>query len=193
MTFLGFLASMVQSFVSLVQALAWPVVILVLVLMFRSQVKGWLSAPMQRFKAGPVEVEFALKLAESETVIPPVPVHRARREREMREALKQLAEVEPGSAVLAAHERIYQRLREMVGPDANVSGPLPGTALAVARVAAARGLITQETVEAIEELTGLRNLVAHSGADAVTTDTALRYVGLADRVLHLLGTPPRAR
>ncbi len=186
MTVLSFIAALVQS-------LAWPLVLLVLALVFRSQVRGLLSLPVQRLKAGPVEVVFGLKLAESEALLPQLPAKLTPATHSAREELKDLAEVEPGIAVLNAHERIYQRLKEMA-PTAHVPGPLPSTAYALAKVVADRGLITPETVDAIQELSGLRNLVAHGGADSVTPEAAVRYLGLVDRVLYLLRTPlPKAK
>jgi hypothetical protein len=182
MTVLGFIAA-------LIQALAWPVVILVLALVFRSQVKGLLSLPVQRLKAGPVEVVFGLKLAESETLLPPLAAQTLPAMASIRDELKQLAEVEPGTAVLTAHDRLYERLREMVGKD-DAPGPLPATAAAIAKIAGDRGGFTPELVKAIEEVTGLRNLVAHAGADSVTSEQALQYLGVVDRLLYLIRAAP---
>jgi hypothetical protein len=191
-TWLGFIASLVQSLVALVQALAWPLVVVVLAILFRPQLQRLLSVPMQRLKAGPFEVVFDHKLAETEARIapasPPLPLATP----SVREELTSVALESPGLAVLEGHERIYRRLLELVGPGAAIPipGPLPRTGLAIAKVATDRGLILPETAQAIEELTELRNLVAHGGLDAITADGALRYLGLVDRVLYLMSTPP---
>lgn len=175
---------------ALIQALAWPVVILVLALVFQSQVKGLLSVPVQRLKAGPVEVVFGLKLAESETLLPPLTAQQFPAMPSVREELKELAEVEPGTAVLTAHDRVYERLKEMVGQQVDVPGPLPGTAGAIAKIAGDRGVLTPELVKAVEEVTGLRNLVAHRGSDSVTPEQALQYLAVVDRLLYLLRAAP---
>lgn len=184
MTWLGFIAA-------LVQALAWPLVILALALVFRSPLKALLTLPVQRVKAGPVEVVFGLKLAESEALLPPVPPLRVPALPSVYEELKQLAEVEPRTAVLTAHDRIYERLKEMVGPQVKAPSPLPGTAaLAIAKIAAHEGLITPELLTAIERITELRDLVARVGPDSVTAEQALSYLAVIDRVLNLLMAAP---
>lgn len=100
------------------------------------------------------------------------------------EELSRLAEIAPTSAVMEAFKRIELRLREMLDtPGTLPLRPMGGRVLA--RGARERGLISDETLAAIEGLSVLRNLVAHSDSD-IGVDRARDYLALADAVLYAL-------
>jgi hypothetical protein len=67
--------------------------------------------------------------------------------------------------------------------------PLAATAASLARVAAHRGLITPETLRAIDGITFLRNLAAHGGPGGVTPERATEYVVYAKMILWVLNQP----
>jgi hypothetical protein len=58
-----------------------------------------------------------------------------------------------------------------------------------AGLAQERGLISDESLAAIEGMSVLRNLVAHSRSD-IGVDRALDYLALADAVLYVLRPKP---
>ena len=106
----------------------------------------------------------------------------------MREELSTLAEVSPAAAVLEAYKRIESRLAEML----DSAGEPPSSAMgsrALARLARERDLISDETLAAIEGLSVLRNLMAHSGGD-IGVDRARDYLALADAVMYALRSKP---
>lgn len=104
------------------------------------------------------------------------------------EELAGLVEVSPRAAVLKAYQRIEARLAEMLD-SAGVppSGTMSGRALA--RLALRHDLISDETLAAIEGLSVLRNLTAHSGGN-IGVDRAYDYLALADAVLYALRPKP---
>jgi hypothetical protein len=89
-----------------------------------------------------------------------------------------------------AYGRIEARLAEMVDSS---EGPPPSPRMrsgrALARIARGRDLISEETLGAIEGLSVLRNLAAHSGGD-IGVDRARDYLALADAVLYALRSKP---
>jgi hypothetical protein len=74
---------------------------------------------------------------------------------------KPLAAVSP--VVLESYSRVEQQLRAML-PAANVKIDRPAGGRALERLAEQHSLVTQETRDAIEGLSVLRNLTAHGQA-----------------------------
>ena len=144
-------------------------------------------------RAGPVEVEFEQELAEVREELrrspelagatPPVlPIG-------LPEELARLTEASPRAAVLEAFGRIEARLSEVL-ENAGAKPPSRVTARVLARLARAEGLISDETLAAVDGLSMLRNLAAHSPADDIGVDRARDYIALADAVLYALRTKP---
>ena len=186
MNWLGFVAAVIQG-------LAWPLVVLVLGLVFRTEIKNLLTRPLERLELGPFKANWMRVLAEVETNV--VDVRRLPRSETTRESgakpqpiqvpLKGLVKTDPAAAVFAAHELIYKRLQDITGEEEG-NPPLPRTAAALARVANERGLISPETLRAIEGITVLRNLAAHGGPGSVTPDRAQEYIANVEALLYVL-------
>lgn len=182
MSWLAFVASLIHS-------LAWPAAVTAVVIVLRRPISAALGRGVHRVRAGPVEVEFDQELAEVREELrrspelaaatPPVlPVS-------LREELARLAEVSPRAAVLEAFSRIERRLAELLDTaGVELERVLSGSGLA--RLAQRTGLISEETVTAVEGLSVLRNLAAHSPADDIGVDRARDYLALADAVLYAL-------
>lgn len=103
--------------------------------------------------------------------------------------LARLAEVSPQAAVLEAYKRIEVRLAEVLAS----AGVPPSSAMggrALARLARQRDLISDETLAAIEGLSVLRDLTAHSSSGDIGVDRARDYLALADAVLYALRSKP---
>lgn len=62
--------------------------------------------------------------------------------------------------------------------------------MTLARLAQRHGLVSDETLKAIEGLAVMRNLSAHSPTDDISADRARDYLALADAVLYPLRTKP---
>jgi hypothetical protein len=63
------------------------------------------------------------------------------------------------------------------------------TSRGLASLVRERGLISDETLTAVEGLSVFRNLTAHGGGD-IGTDRAREYLALADAVLYALRSKP---
>ena len=181
MGWLAFVASLVHS-------LAWPAGVVVVVVVLRKHIGVALDRGIRRLKAGPVEVEFDQiqadvreELARSPDLAE-APVSVA--SQSLREELSRLAEVSPPAAVMEASKRIEYRLIEILDDPSEPSQRRLGIR-GLARLAQERGLISDETLAAIEGMSVLRNLAVHSRYD-IGVDRALDYLALADAVLHAL-------
>jgi hypothetical protein len=177
---------------SLVHSLAWPAGVLAVVIVLRKPIGVALGRGVRRLKAGPVEVEFDQLQAEvreelahspelAEAQVPAL-------EGSLREELSRLAEASPQAAVMAAYRQIEARLAEMLNSTGASSRMLGGRALA--RQARQRNLISDETLAAIEGLSVLRDLTAHSSSGDIGVDRARDYLALADAVLYALRSKP---
>jgi hypothetical protein len=178
---------------SLVHSLAWPVAIAVAVIVLRRPIGVAFSRGVRRLRAGPVEVEFDQELAEVREELRRSPELAAAAPPSLSvslaEELARLAEVSPRAAVLEAFARIEARLVELLdGAGVESFRAVGGTALA--RLAHRHKLVSDETLTAVEGLSVLRNLAAHSPTDDIGADRARDYLALADAVLYALREKP---
>jgi hypothetical protein len=174
---------------SLVHSLAWPAAVAVAVIVLRRPIGAALGRGVRRLRAGPVEVEFDQELAEVRQELRRSPELAAEPRRvpdSLGEELAKLAEVSPRAAVLEAYARIEARLAELLAETdlPRVSGRV------LAPLARNRGLISDETATAVEGLSVLRNLAAHSPADDIGAERARDYLALADAVLYAMRAKP---
>lgn len=178
---------------SLVHSLAWPAGVAVAVIVLRRPIGVALGRGVRRVRAGPVEVEFDQELSEvreelrrsPELAAAEVPALAVT----LREELARLAEASPRAAVLEAFARIEARLVEILGDGlAEPARAVGGRALA--RLANRQGLISDVTLTAIEGLSVLRDLAAHSLTDTIGVERAGDYLALADAVLYALRAKP---
>ena len=183
---------------SLVDSLAWPAAVVVIVLLFRGRLTNLLSGPVRRLKAGPagVEIEYweqTLAAAQQEIQGSPeltaAPTTGAGGE--LVDELERLIDVSPEAAVMEGFARVERELRMVVGDQADTRSR---GARALARAARQSGRISEETASAIDGLSVLRDLAAHGQAGSVGSDRARDYLALADAVLYALrrdaGTGP---
>lgn len=100
--------------------------------------------------------------------------------------LAELARQSPATAILEAYARVENRLRELLETQGGAKPATAAGAVGFALLAEQAHLVSAETVKAVEGLSVLRNLAAHSRTD-VTVDRAMEYLALADSVLYSLG------
>ena len=174
---------------AIVQALAWPAVVLVIAIIFHSQIKALMSEQLRRFKAGPVEVEWERQVVRVETLVEPVPTHLGAAGRSLVAELGPLASEQPTMAIFKAWDRMAERLRPLI----EGVGPEPERwykrTTEKVRIAVEAGHITPEIANAVESMMSLRNLVAHRGgplSEDVTPERARQYLALADAVIYAL-------
>lgn len=176
---------------SLVESLAWPAALVMVLLLFRSQLTTLLSTGVRRVRAGPFEVEWDRQLSIVEVELDqPGMALRSSGHGTLREELTTVAAAAPTAAVMEASARIERALHEKLISAGFDAGELRTGATGLARLAEREGLTTPETLRAIEGLSVLRNLAAHGHGHNVTTERALEFLTLAEAVLYALGTPP---
>ena len=180
----GYVTAAEQFIASLAHSLGWPVAVVVLALTFRRQLSRLVDSPLSRFRAGPVEFEFQRQLAELETQVESVAPAPGDDADGVSPELRELARRVPDAAIFEAFGQVEERLRELI----RESGHEPAAvgAVALARVARGRDLITAETVKAIEGLAVMRNLAAHNRSTGLAADQALEYLDIVHAVLYTL-------
>lgn len=178
-----------QFIASLVSSLAWPGAVLGIALMFRQQLRQLLTGPLRRLKAGPVEFEFERIISTVQAQIEPSPASGPPKPSGMAVTTGDLAATArkmPTAAVVEAYARLEQELRELLLSADDVKADASLSAMALAHHAADKGLLTPETVNALEGLTVLRNLAAHGRGDDLSVDRALDYLALVDAVSYTI-------
>lgn len=180
--------SALEFIATIVKALAWPVVVLVAVVLFRDKLSVLLAGSMKRLKVGPIEAEWDRTLSEAQMELEqpgvppldgsPLPV-------EARRGLAQLATLAPAAAVMQGYADIERALRHLLEDVADKKALRTGAA-GLARLAVKEGRINEETARAIEGLGVLRNLAAHGQAGEVTPARAADYLALVSGVLFVL-------
>lgn len=190
-------AAVIQSIVDLVTGVAWPTLVLFLVLFFRSQIKELLDRVVEAegfgLKGKFERTAATVAKAAAETFAQaghPTGTGQARDATvKVRESLvstlADLARENPSAAVLAAYAEVEKALRTRMA-EAEVAGidNLGGARLV--DVALRKGVISRQTAEAIRGVQVLRNMAAHGRN--VNSEKALDYLSLADAVLYSIET-----
>lgn len=175
---------------SLVGSLAWPIVIVIVAVLFRRQLSALLARPLSSLTAGPLKAVWDRQVAEVEAELPYSPSgttpggSAADTDR-----LREIARVAPAAAVLEAFALIEEQLRQIL-QDAGVDAGRGG-AMQMARRALKAGLVRPETLTAVEGATVLRNLAAHGRPSDLDETRALDYLALTDAVRFALSHQPR--
>jgi len=181
---------------SLVHSLAWPIGLIVIVVILRRPIVAALRQGIQRLRIGPVDVVFSEKLAEAKAEIAPelaeVDADTATALDTSQSAdLAILIEDNPVAAVMLAWRHVAESLRlllesagypfattEMAGGGARAK-LRNASSVTMAKSAWRHGLINDDAYFAIRRLIELRELARHGDADEIRVDQARDYVNLA--------------
>jgi len=152
-----------QFIASLVSSLAWPAVVVAIAVMFRDQLRRLLSGQLRRLEAGPsgIKAEFAefdriASHVQAELPAASVPSVAS----PLAHELRALADDSPRGAIIEAHGRIQRVLRDGLNAVGEPVGD-SDTTIELAERAAARSLITPETLRGVEGISVMRNLALH--------------------------------
>ncbi|WP_147432911.1 hypothetical protein [Catellatospora citrea] len=176
---------------AMTSALIWPVIVLVLVLVFRGTIKSWLAERPTHLQAGPFSAQWerqAAKVGEGieEGASPPA-VADTQPGPEIRPTeVIELAHASPIGAIIEKSAQIERALVDKLSTHGLISKPASMRMLA--ERAAKEGLITMGLFSSIVGLSDMRNLAAHGRGD-ITPSQAVEFVVLAEAVLtELRGT-----
>jgi hypothetical protein len=182
---------------SLVRSMAWPVAVVVAVVILRKQLAAILDR-VGSAKVGPVEVIFDRELNEVRQGLEqaneqtPDVATGTRASGTLMADLDKLADASPPATVLEAFAQIEQELRQALLGYGEHADRLGGERLA--RRAHEVGIINQETYRAIQGLSVLRNLAAHSPErDEIDGQRAREFAVLADAVVFSIEEGLRKR
>jgi hypothetical protein len=180
--------SALEFVAAMTKALAWPTAAVVVAVLFRTQLRALLSAPARRVKAGPLEIEWDRTVAEAQVELdqPGLTTASLPPAGPVSAELGEVAERSPTAAVMEAHATIERELRQLLIDSGVPDNELRVGATGLARIGVDRGVVTKETLNAVEGISVLRNLAAHGRAGDVSTDRAGDYLALADAVLYAI-------
>lgn len=183
------------TFVSkLIDSLAWPLVALVLGLIFRKKLFDLIPA-IRKLKAGPLEAEFELAAkeirvsaaeagAKSEaTKAGELGTPREEGRKEIVESLLS-ARSDPAGMILEGWSKVDGELFRLGHQLGDIADPLTSTTKVYESVMSS-GVLPFETIRLVRELRDLRNKVAHVKV-VPTSDAAQDYILAVDRVIQLI-------
>lgn len=174
MDFLTFLAQLIDS-------LAWPVTVLVVVWLLRRPL-AQLLPEVRKVKYGDFEAEFGREVEELRErmaeVMPPPKTEPE--EAESFGRLEDLAKVAPNAAVLQAWNEVESAARNLLearGRTVDADSPTPY--LRIERMLQRGELVEERKVKIFKDLRRLRNKVAHAAGYEITRAQAEEYIELA--------------
>ena len=177
---------------SLVQSLAWPAAIVLIVFMFRQSLAKLIPG-LQRLKYKDIELEFGRQLEEVKQELgearaapqlpgAPPPPTALPEPRGTTRYYRSLAEVSPRAAILEAwlgFELAANAAMALVQPSSG------GRSLSMPKLFSALGeaeLLTPSEVDALTRLRALRNQVVHGPEPDLSTDLIADYASLLRRI-----------
>jgi hypothetical protein len=185
-SWLAFMASLVHS-------LAWPTAVAVGVVVLRQPIGVALGRGVHRLRAGPFEVEFDQELTAVRAELSGVAEDAKTGGVGLVGELSRLVQVSPRVAILEAFTRVEIRLAEVLQEGSPGTWLAPGLGLMMAHTAHAHGLISDESLGAVQGLAVLRDLVVHAPEIDPGAQRARDYIALADATLATLGRKPDGR
>jgi hypothetical protein len=180
--------SQTKNVVDLLVGLAWPIVAMVALIVYRRHLVALVGRIREgellgtKWKFDPTEAEPAVALATTAALGTAIPPWSSGAEVSLE--LGELAKSQPELAVIGAYGRVERALKERMEESSipSTEPPLVGMRLIDAAVEA--GVIAWPLAEAMRRLRQLRNTAAHGGT--VETAKALDYIALCDQVLYIL-------
>lgn len=174
------------SLAEFISSIAWPLVILVIALMFRVPLTEALRSASGALSAGPFRLEWKRQAEAVEADLGRPPSISKGQIGGAAGRLDEIAAVSPTGAVVEAFGQIENALRTLLAENGVEKLDRPWSVRRLAEIAAENGLITPETKDAIDGLSVMRNLAAHGNQDDITPQRAHEFVALAQGVLYAI-------
>ena len=173
--------TILDSLVPLVDALAWPLVALILALIFRKPLAALIPLIERiRFPGGEVRLRERLEETRSQAELslplqdPPL----------IDERIQDVAETYPRGAMLESWLLIERELIDIAeNRDVRISPSQRRSTRQVTRALVAAGILDDSQAAIVDDLQAIRNSVVHSNAIAPSRDDAREYARTAARVV----------
>lgn len=174
---------------TLVGDLAWPLVILILILTLKKPISQILLG-ITKFKYNNLEMDFGKKLTEIEkTLEEKKTITDITENRDEWHAIREVAEISPNAAITMAWNMVEKEIKSTImrlaiSPD---YPPYNSTLKNIIKLKE-NGLIDQETENSLNEMRILRNRSVHSNETHIklTYSEAIRYFEIAKKVISVL-------
>jgi len=174
-----------------IAAIAWPVVVLIIALLFRRPLTGAFASATGKLAAGPFSLEWKRRITDVEDDLGLPPSISKGEIGGAAGKLDEIAQRSPTAAIVEAFAQVEAALRGVLEEKGVEGLDTPWSVRRLAEVAREEGLITAETHDAIEGLSVLRNLAAHGGEKDISSQRAHEFVALAQGVIYAITSNAR--
>jgi hypothetical protein len=167
----------------LVEALAWPTVVLLLAFTLRRHITRLLSL-VSKLRAGPVEAEFAREVQElRQEVGVEAAATRPGPLTDQQLQLFQLARVSPRAAIIEAWQLVDFAARDLINKRGlTIAAKVQESPLALGRLLAQHSLLEPVDIDLFNQLRRLRNEAIHARNFDPSEEAALNYIDLSLRL-----------
>ena len=185
------LATLFSFLESITASMAWPVVVLVIAVLFRKSIPAALGS-LKSLKVAGAEVTFGNEIraaTETATALEPAPENIADRNNSRVVALIDMAAVSPSGAIIEAWKEVEHAAKNLAESSGlmlqnNSSRPY----FNIQRALEKDEQLPKAEIQTYRELRLIRNRAAHLREDQVTVEQARQYVRLADRLVDAMNT-----
>lgn len=167
----------------LVDALAWPVSAVVLVVLLRREIAA-LTPYIRKLKAGPLEAEFEREVRELRTAVDIAKSGTTLQQPNWQISAEKLAQVNARSAILEAWRQTeLAAIRELKERQPSLSEEQVRSTREVLRLLGEAGIVTPEEVALLNQMRFLRNQAGHVESFQPTYEAAMNFIQLAAHLM----------
>jgi hypothetical protein len=175
----------ILSFIAeMTKALAWPIAITILGLLFRSHLSGLLEGvKLRRLKKGEWLADFETVAQEIRADLSiQVPAEETEAAARLPEETEDLAEIAPAAAV----SQVWNQLEERVAAVAARAGITQKHLPELLRSLVEKGVIQSSVRDSVLGLRNMRNLAVHAPPDRLTPKQAREFITMAEAIIWIL-------
>ncbi len=172
---------MMEYFAAIIESIAWPLAVLVIVVMMRKPIKD-LMRLIATVKYRDFEVTFREELKEARAEAEDSGIDISGTRLDENDQIFKLVEISPAAAILEAWKRIEIAARNKVADLVKDQEALEKAQRYPLQYLEISGSLIPSTVEAIRRLRSLRNHAAHGKELGITKTSAIEYVIMANAI-----------
>lgn len=183
--------SVLDFIAALVAALAWPIALIVVVLILRSHIPDFLRS-LRKLKLSGFEVELERTRADIESAVAVAAETQPAVDSYDDAPLASPVLGDPTASILRTHQRLEEDLRRRLQAE-GVESVDNRSAIQLVGLGVSKGIFAESAAEAVRGVSVLRNLAAHGRGAEVTAGEAAEYVALVEATLFALRAKPRKK